>query len=294
MQRRDVLVATWAGGGNLPPLLSVAQLLAGRGCAVRVLTSRATQKAAEAGGLHVVPYTRSPQPDMTVAFESQAAEFMAVMAGPEIASEVRENLNQLEPQLLVADCMLPAALAAGRATGTPTASVVHFLYGAARAQIANGSGWTTDFRQLNLTRTALGLQALAHPIEAWEEPDLVLVTAPRWFDLPADFAPHVLHAGPVGIRRQRASPMGQPLTGRSRRPRVLITFSTTVITHAGLGTTLRAIAHGVPQLMLPLGRDQHLNATRVTDLGAGIMLAAKSPPAKIAAALLRILDDSRC
>ncbi len=133
MQRRDVLVATWAGGGNLPPLLSVAQLLAGRGCAVRVLTSRATQKAAEAGGLHVVPYTRSPQPDMTVAFESQAAEFMAVMAGPEIASEVRENLNQLEPQLLVADCMLPAALAAGRATGTPTASVVHFLYGAARA-----------------------------------------------------------------------------------------------------------------------------------------------------------------
>jgi UDP:flavonoid glycosyltransferase YjiC (YdhE family) len=352
MQRRDVLVATWAGGGNLPPLLSIAQLLAGRGCAVRVLTSRATQKAAEAGGLHVVPYTRSPQPDMTVAFESHAAEFMAMMAGPEIASEVRENLNQPEPQLLVADCMLPAALAAGRATGTPTASVVHFLYGPAREQIANGSGWTTDFRQLNLTRTALGLPALAHPIEAWEEPGLVLVTAPRWFDLPADFAPHVLHAGPVGIRRQRASHMGQLLTGRSRRPRVLITFSTTVmhqqlevmhavcdacnrtgvdatltlgpaidarsvpalagvtvipfanhdeilpqctavITHAGLGTTLRAIAHGVPQLMLPLGRDQHLNATRVTDLGAGIMLAAKSPPAKIAAALLRILDDNR-
>jgi UDP:flavonoid glycosyltransferase YjiC (YdhE family) len=45
--------------------------------------------------------------------------------------------------------------------------------------------------------------------------------------------------------------------------------------------------------MLPLGRDQHINAARVADLGAGIVLAAQSPPAAIAAALVKLLDDDR-
>jgi UDP:flavonoid glycosyltransferase YjiC (YdhE family) len=352
MQSRHVLVATWAGGGNLPPLLSVARLLADQGCAVRVRTSTATEEAAKAAGLDVVPYLRSPQPNMRVTFESHAAAFMAAAAGPEIASDVRDSVGRWQPQLLVADCMLPAALAVGKATRTPTASVVHFLYGPARERIASGSGWTTDLRQLNRTRVLLGLPPLAHPIEAWEEPELVLVTAPRWFDHAAAFPPHVLHAGPLGIRSPPPSDRARSPCGDGERRRVLIGFSTTamagqlevmqavceacdqagvaatltlgpavdarsvrapasvtvvpfaahdealhacaaVITHAGLGTTLRAIAHGVPQLMLPLGRDQHINAARVADLGAGIVLAAQSPPAAIAAALVRLLDDDQ-
>jgi UDP:flavonoid glycosyltransferase YjiC (YdhE family) len=40
-----------------------------------------------------------------------------------------------------------------------------------------------------------------------------------------------------------------------------------VVTHGGLGTVLRALAHGVPLLMLPLGRDQHVNAGQVAQLG---------------------------
>jgi UDP:flavonoid glycosyltransferase YjiC (YdhE family) len=34
---------------------------------------------------------------------------------------------------------------------------------------------------------------------------------------------------------------------------------TAVISHGGPGTVLRALAHGVPQLLLPLGRDQAFN-----------------------------------
>jgi UDP:flavonoid glycosyltransferase YjiC (YdhE family) len=64
-----------------------------------------------------------------------------------------------------------------------------------------------------------------------------------------------------------------------------------VVTHAGLGTTLRALAHGVPLLMLPLGRDQHLNAVRVQDMGAGIRLPADAAPRKIREALIALLDD---
>ena len=44
-----------------------------------------------------------------------------------------------------------------------------------------------------------------------------------------------------------------------------------VVTHGGLGTTLRALAHGVPLVLLPLGRDQHVNAARGEELGAGVV-----------------------
>jgi UDP:flavonoid glycosyltransferase YjiC (YdhE family) len=45
-----------------------------------------------------------------------------------------------------------------------------------------------------------------------------------------------------------------------------------VIAHAGLGTTMAALGHGVPLLCTPLGRDQFFNAERVQTLGAGLML----------------------
>jgi UDP:flavonoid glycosyltransferase YjiC (YdhE family) len=71
----------------------------------------------------------------------------------------------------------------------------------------------------------------------------------------------------------------------------LLSTCAAVVTHAGLGTTLRALAHGVPLLMLPLGRDQHLNAVRVSELGAGIRLAAGATPRSIRGALSHLLAE---
>jgi UDP:flavonoid glycosyltransferase YjiC (YdhE family) len=65
-----------------------------------------------------------------------------------------------------------------------------------------------------------------------------------------------------------------------------------VVSHGGLGTTLRALAHGRPLLLLPLGRDQHYNAARVQALEAGLVLPASSSPAAIAAALARLLAEA--
>jgi len=64
-----------------------------------------------------------------------------------------------------------------------------------------------------------------------------------------------------------------------------------VIGHGGLGTVLRALAHGVPQLLLPLGRDQTVNAARVGEIRAGIPLPADSPPATIRRQLAALLAD---
>jgi UDP:flavonoid glycosyltransferase YjiC (YdhE family) len=340
------LVATWAPGGNLPPLLAAGAVLARRGHDVTVLASAATAEAAEERGFAVVRYRRSPAPDTSMAFEAQAEAVMATMAGADIALDARDLLQELRPDLAIVDCMLPAGIAAARATGTPTVSLVHFLYGLARTlMLRSGDGFTTDLRTLADTHRRLGLPPPGDGIDAWEAPELLLVTAPRWLDLDAGTPDHVVHAGPLDVAVR-------PRVASAGRATVLLTFGTTVmdgqtalidrvaeaadgleidavltlgravdrdavavpdgvrtvafadhdrlmprcaavVDHGGLGTVVRALAHGVPQLVLPLGRDQAFNAGRVEALGAGIQLAADAAPQQIRAALRSLLSEPR-
>jgi UDP:flavonoid glycosyltransferase YjiC (YdhE family) len=62
-----------------------------------------------------------------------------------------------------------------------------------------------------------------------------------------------------------------------------------VITHGGHGTVIKTLAAGVPQLVVPMGRDQLDNATRVTARGAGVKVKPSAKPAAIAAALRKLL-----
>jgi UDP:flavonoid glycosyltransferase YjiC (YdhE family) len=343
------LVVTWAPGGNLPPLLAAASVLGRRGHDVALLASGETRGAAERLGFEVTGYRRSADPDPRIAFEAQAQATMATMAGADIALDARDAVEELGADLAIVDCMLPAAIAGARATGTPTASLVHFLYGLARTRMLQGAGgWTSDLEALAATHRLLGLAPVLDGLSAWEAPELVLVTAPRWLDVEAGAPDHVVHAGPLNV---------DALAGGAHRagadpPRVLLSFSTTVmegqvalidrvseaiaglevdavltlghavdldavhvpvgvevlpfadhdrlmpgcaavISHAGLGTVLRAFAHGVPQLLLALGRDQPFNADRVEQLEAGIRLPADAPPQRIRTALDALLTGGR-
>jgi UDP:flavonoid glycosyltransferase YjiC (YdhE family) len=71
----------------------------------------------------------------------------------------------------------------------------------------------------------------------------------------------------------------------------LLSGCAAVVTHGGLGTTLRALAHGVPLVLLSLGRDQGFNAARLSELGAGIRLDAGAAAAEIRRAVDRVLSD---
>ena len=64
-----------------------------------------------------------------------------------------------------------------------------------------------------------------------------------------------------------------------------------VVTHAGHGTVIKALAAGVPVVALPLGRDQLDNAARVAHHGAGLRLKAKASPETIAGAVRRVLEE---
>ena len=64
-----------------------------------------------------------------------------------------------------------------------------------------------------------------------------------------------------------------------------------VVTHAGLGTVHAALAHGLPLVCLPIGRDQPDNAARVAWHGAGLRLSPKSSPDRIRKAVEKVLGD---
>ncbi len=64
-----------------------------------------------------------------------------------------------------------------------------------------------------------------------------------------------------------------------------------VVTHGGHGTVMKALAHGVPLLSVPLGRDQADNAVRVVEAGAGLRVKATARTAALRRALARLLAE---
>src|SRR4029079_18134362 len=64
-----------------------------------------------------------------------------------------------------------------------------------------------------------------------------------------------------------------------------------VISHGGHGTVIRALAAGVPVMVVPISRDQPDNSARVVFHGVGTKVSKRSSPAKLATAVRRVLDD---
>jgi MGT family glycosyltransferase len=74
--------------------------------------------------------------------------------------------------------------------------------------------------------------------------------------------------------------------------RKILQEAAAVVTHCGHGTTLKALAAGVPLVCLPMGRDQFDIAARVAHRGAGVRLDPSASPDAIAAAVREVLDDA--
>jgi UDP:flavonoid glycosyltransferase YjiC (YdhE family) len=73
--------------------------------------------------------------------------------------------------------------------------------------------------------------------------------------------------------------------------REVLRHAAAVVTHGGHGTVVKALAAGVPMVLLPHGRDQDDTAVRVTARGAGIALKRTAQPEAIAAAVREVLQN---
>lgn len=103
----------------------------------------------------------------------------------------------------------------------------------------------------------------------------VLVTVGRGLD-PAELGPQPPH-----IRIERFVPLGKALAGRDL-----------VISHAGSGTVVAALALGLPSVLLPMGADQPWVAERSRALGACRVLDPLScTPTTVRSTVVPLLED---
>jgi MGT family glycosyltransferase len=75
--------------------------------------------------------------------------------------------------------------------------------------------------------------------------------------------------------------------------RQILAEAVTVVTHAGHGIVMKALAAGVPVVCIPMGRDQRDNTARVLRLGAGVRISRRSTPDRIADAVAQVLGGAQ-
>lgn len=103
----------------------------------------------------------------------------------------------------------------------------------------------------------------------------VIATVGRELD-PAEFGPQ-----PPTIRIERYIPQT-----------ALLPHCAAVISHAGSGSVIGALAHGLPMVLIPMGADQPHNARRSADLGlARVLDAVEATPEMVRTAIAAVLED---
>lgn len=236
-RRGRFLISTWAGGGNVPPAVALGVRLRRRGHGVRLLGPSTLEGEATKAGLDWTAHRRVPLWPAGLPLDDDFPRLKAMLEGPDMARDILDELQERRADVLVADCMSPAAMAAGAAAGVPMAVLVHLLY----------SQYSTGFagRDLDTARRALGLDPVAPKPFAEQLADLgrLLCLTPPGFDAPLPSLPRdTFYVGPT------LSP-NPPATSWSRRgdaPLVLVSFSTTLMRQAeALPPVLAALA-GLP------------------------------------------------
>jgi UDP-glucoronosyl and UDP-glucosyl transferase len=309
-----VLIVTWDGGGNVPPAVNLGTRLAGRGLEVRLFSCLSSDQ---------LPPGRTLDDEWDELVDP-------LLHGSGTVEKILAVAESFRPDVVVTDCMVGAGYAAAAKLGLPTVVLVHVQYGPFVNVWGDGLMRTSTLGLLSSADLVLALTApgfddvpddlpenttFVGPILAptdGDEPGLpelteighpwVLVSLSTTAQHQDEGLPTILAALaglPVrvlltlgGVLPVESVQAPENVTVRSFVPheRVLPHMSA-VVCHAGLSTITAALAHGLPLLCIPQGRDQPLNAERVTARGVGLAVAPDAAATEIAGALHRLLDD---
>jgi len=324
----DLLFVTWDGGGNVPPLLALAGRLHARGHTVRVMGHPQQAEAVAAAGVGFVPFTRASAFSST---EPSSPLRLAGLFGDRLMGrDVSAELQARPADLVVVDCLLFGAMDALRRGGTPYVVLEHLFDGYLRGPWTRGPmGLAMRARRLPpralldaaercLVATlpdldpvsgAPGNRVHTGPFVTAEHatpasPTVLLSLSTfhyagildvwqRALDAVADLPVRVVATtGPAVDASRLRAPDNVEVRAWARHTEVMPTVSA-VVGHGGHATTMLALAHGLPLLVLPLFRyvDQPMVGKAVQDAHAGLTLPKRSSPQRIRLGIERLLAE---
>jgi MGT family glycosyltransferase len=261
-KQRNVLVVTIDGGGNLPPVLGIAQDLMENGYRVSVLTEPCMEETIRDYGFNFIPFkrhfTRTDRKedifkDWNVSPIKNPVLDNIVLGPARIVTEETVNaIDQSGAELLVADCLLPTALNAAEARKIPGVLAFHmpeYFPGPNRPPglfgLKPGKGLVTRLRDklvsrlfinkmnnflpvVNETRARYNLPALKQASDLIHQADLRLIQTLERFDFPIEPRPsNVRYTGPVLHDPDWTSSWSNPWPADDPRPLVVISLSST-------------------------------------------------------------------
>jgi UDP:flavonoid glycosyltransferase YjiC (YdhE family) len=331
-----ILVVTWEGGGNVPPMLGIASELQRRGHQVRVLGHLQQHDVVASAGLKFVSYrhARPWSPKLPATGTRFLLRFVfEVFTDPRFGRDVRDELDREATDMTLVDSMILAGIRAAEQAGVPTAVLMHTLHRyythewsrgpigivAAMRGMRPGRLWNAADRVLVATDSALDpatqgrLPANVHytgvvqaPIQpgAPKDKPLVLVSLSTIFfesleatlqaaldalsTLPIRAVVTTGAVAPDALRASANVEVYQYVPHDQIMPSVSL-----VVGHGGHSTTMRALAHGVPLLIMPLHRvvDQPMVGKAVAAAGAGLVLPKTASAAEIRSAVRSLLEE---
>jgi UDP:flavonoid glycosyltransferase YjiC (YdhE family) len=322
---------TWAGGGNVPPALVLATSLAARGHEVRALGSDALAPRFEAEGVAYIArdVVREWDPAALasdVFVEARTcdlviADYMlpAALCGAEAAGV---------PVVALVHTLYGAIL---DSTGAPSPIAMSgSLETLAAVRAEHGLRPVASFGELLHRSTSVIVTAPESLDVPIEHPENVRYVGPLleppgpdagWRPPGTDDGRPLVVAGlgttpmdELSVLQRVVAALGRaPVRGvvtlgdhldpadlepgdgvqlsRLVRHTAMLRWASAIVTHAGLGTVLAGLAHGLPIVCIPLGREQPANAEAVARAGAGIVLDPSASPDAIAAAISRAVND---
>lgn len=216
-----ILWLNWSGGGNLPPSLGIARALAERGHEVAFAGRPEMVSRVDAAGFRSIELTRAYEQVERYPQGTFLTRMSCYLTSPATGEQVRDVVAAEAPDLVLIDCMFPAALAEARTLGLPSAVVCHtFVF----RQLEM---WRGMFARLDGMRQQAGFDALPPLDELWRVRERLITTSLAAFDHAA--APGwelVRHVGPVLEDEKVAVPTALPWPHDDPTPIVLMSFST--------------------------------------------------------------------
>ncbi|WP_202879347.1 glycosyltransferase [Nocardioides cynanchi] len=325
----EIVFVTWDGGGNVPPAVGIATELVARGHGVRFVGHPRQRESLVAAGLEVAP---SLHARAFSALDANSPLALVAMFGDRgLGRDVLAALADRPADVVVVDCLLFGVMAELRAAGTPYVVLEHLYDAYLRGGWLKGPmGLGMRLQRLqparSLAEARLRLVASLpslDPAGARSRSDLTWVgpVVPVAERVPADplvlvslstfrfpkmagclqtildacaglDARVVVTTGPVVDPAELRAPDNAEVH-RFVPHAELMPRAALVIGHGGHGTTMQALAHDVPLVLMPMHPllDQPMVARSVASAGAGRVVPKKASAADLTPVVAAMLAD---